>query len=66
MAKIQDIRNRTQRTNGTRKLSQVKNIARHHSATTSGDFDAFWRHWHGTKGWGTGGYHEIILRDGTV
>lgn len=66
MAKIQDIRNRTQRTNGTRKLSQIKYIVRHHSATTTGNFDSFWNHWHGTLGWGTGGYHEIILRDGTV
>ncbi len=66
MAKIQDIRHRTQRTNGTRNLSQIKYIVRHHSATTTGDFDSFWRFWHGTRGWGTGGYHEIILRDGTV
>lgn len=66
MAKIQDIRNRTQRTNGTRKLSQIKYIVRHHSATDTGNFDSFWRYWNGTKGWGTGGYHEIILRDGTV
>lgn len=66
MAKIQDIRHRTQRTNGTRSLSQIKYIVRHHSATPTGDFDTFWKHWHGTKGWGTGGYHEIILRDGTV
>lgn len=66
MAKIQDIRHRTQRTNGTRNLSQIKYIVRHHSATTSGNFDSFWRHWNGTNGWGTGGYHEIILRDGTV
>ncbi|WP_217588719.1 LysM peptidoglycan-binding domain-containing protein [Lentibacillus saliphilus] len=66
MAKIQDIRKRTQRTNDTRSLSQIKHIVRHHSATDTGDFDTFWRHWNGTNGWGTGGYHEIILRDGTV
>ena len=66
MAKIQDIRNGTQRTNDTRYVSQIKYIVRHHSATDSGDFDTFWRHWNGTRGWGTGGYHEIILRDGTV
>src|SRR5690625_1204816 len=66
MAKIQDIRHRTQRTNGTRSLSQIKYIVRHHSATPTGDFDSVWKYWHGTKGWGTGGYHEIILRDGTV
>lgn len=66
MAKIQDIRSRTQRTNNTRKLAQIKYIVRHHSATETGNFDTFWSYWHHTKGWGTGGYHEIILRDGTV
>lgn len=66
MTKIQDIRNRTKRSNGTRSLSQIKYIVRHHSATPDGNFDTFWRHWNGTNGWGTGGYHEIILRDGTV
>lgn len=66
MVKVQDIRHRTKRSNGTRSLSQIKNIARHHSATPTGDFDTFWRHWNGTRGWNTGGYHEIILRDGTV
>lgn len=66
MAKIQDIRNRTKRTNGTRKISQIKYIVRHHSATNDGNFDTFWPYWNKTRGWGTGGYHEIILRDGTV
>lgn len=66
MAKIHDIRSQTKRTNGTRPLSRITHIARHHSATTTGDFFSFWKHWNGTNGWGTGGYHEIILRDGTV
>lgn len=66
MTKIQDIRGRTPRSNDTRNLSQIDYIVRHHSATEDGDFDTFWKHWNGTKGWGTGGYHEIILRDGTV
>lgn len=66
MVKIHDIRNQTKRSNGTRKLSSITHIARHHSATTSGDFFSFWKHWNGTNGWGTGGYHEIILRDGSV
>lgn len=64
--KIIDIRNKTPRSNGTRKLSVITKIARHHSATTDGNWDAFWRHWNGVKGWGTGGYHEIILRNGDV
>lgn len=66
MATIKDLRPITPRTNGTRKLSQIKNIARHHSAGASGSWATFWPYWHNTKGWGTGGYHEIILRDGTV
>lgn len=66
MAVIQDLRPITPRTNGTRKLSAIKNIARHYSATKAGDWYSFWRYWNGTLGWGTGGYHEIILPDGTV
>lgn len=66
MVKVHDIRSQTKRSNGTRSESAIKNIARHHSATTSGDFFAFWKTWNGVKGWGTGGYHEIILRDGSV
>lgn len=66
MVNIHDIRHQTKRTNGTRSISKIKYIIRHHSATDVGNFDSFWRYWHGTRGWGTGGYHEIILRDGTV
>lgn len=65
MAKIQDIRKQTVGGTSKRALSKVKNIARHHSATTGGDYFAFWKSWK-AKGWKTGGYHEIILRDGTV
>lgn len=52
--------------NAKRDVTVVKNIARHHSATDTGDVFAFQEYWKGTLGWGTGGYHEIILRDGTV
>ncbi|MCZ8541952.1 N-acetylmuramoyl-L-alanine amidase [Psychrobacillus psychrodurans] len=66
MAKIQDIRNKVAPSKSTRKTSQITKIARHHSATTSGDYFAFWNNrWKGL-GWGKGGYHEIILTDGTV
>lgn len=66
MAKIQDIRNKVAPSSSTRKISQITKIARHHSATTSGDYFAFWNNrWKGL-GWGKGGYAEIILTDGTV
>lgn len=69
MTKIQDLRGDSRilgPTNPNRNVSQIKKIARHHSATATGDVWAFQNHWRGTLGWGTGGYHEIILRDGTV
>lgn len=62
----QDLRPITPRTNGRRTPMAITTIVRHHSATTSGDWNSFWPHWRDTKGWGTGGYHEIILRDGTL
>ncbi|MEK3996661.1 N-acetylmuramoyl-L-alanine amidase [Psychrobacillus sp. FSL K6-2365] len=66
MVKILDIRNKLAPSKTTRKISQITKIARHHSATTSGDYFAFWNNrWKGL-GWGKGGYHEIILTDGTV
>lgn len=63
---IIDIRHKTPRTNGTRPLSWIKNIARHHSATDDGSWETFWPHWRDVKKWGTGGYHEIILRNGSI
>lgn len=66
MVKTHDIRSKTPRSNSTRPLSAIEKIARHHSGGNSGDFFTFWKYWNGTKGWGTGGYHEIILRDGSV
>ncbi|QKS71891.1 N-acetylmuramoyl-L-alanine amidase [Paenalkalicoccus suaedae] len=65
MTKTQDIRSRTPKRSSRRQESDVTVIARHHSATDDGDFDTFWNYWK-TLEWITGGYHEIILRDGTV
>lgn len=67
--KIEDLRGDSRilgPTNAKRDVSVVKNIARHHSATETGDVFIFQQYWNGELGWGTGGYHEIILRDGTV
>ncbi|KYG28190.1 N-acetylmuramoyl-L-alanine amidase [Alkalihalobacillus trypoxylicola] len=66
MTKIQDIRNRTHGGTSKRVLTRITSIARHHSATASGDYFAFWNGRWRSLGWKTGGYHEIILRDGTV
>lgn len=66
MTKINDIRNQTNGGDNKRSLSKINKIARHHSATTTGDYFAFWNgRWKGL-GWKTGGYHELILRDGSV
>lgn len=67
MVKVHDIRSKTPRSNGTRRESQIRNIARHHSGPPGiGSWESFWRFWRDDRGWGTGGYHEIILRDGSV
>ena len=65
MTKLQDIRKLTAPSKTTRKISQITKIARHHSGSTSGDYFSFWKYWK-SKGWTKGGYHEIILPDGTV
>ncbi|WP_342578437.1 peptidoglycan recognition family protein [Psychrobacillus sp. FSL K6-2843] len=66
MAKIQDIRQKVAPSKTRRSINRIKKIARHHSATSSGDYFAFWNNrWKGL-GWTKDGYHEIILRDGTV
>lgn len=65
MVKIQDIRNKVAPSKTKRKISKITKIARHHSAGTSGDYFSFWNYWK-SKGWTKGGYHEIILPDGTV
>jgi uncharacterized protein YgiM (DUF1202 family) len=69
MTKIVDLRGDSRilgPSNQNRSVAGITKIARHHSATATGDVWAFQNHWRGTLGWGTGGYHEIILRDGSV
>lgn len=69
MSRIQDLRNdpRVMRpaTPITRPISSIRNVVRHHSGTDIGDKWIFSNHWR-NLGWLKGGYHEIILRDGTV
>ncbi|EPH92644.1 hypothetical protein D922_02415 [Enterococcus faecalis 06-MB-DW-09] len=69
MTKIVDLRGDSRisgPSNPNRSVAGITKIARHHLATATGDVWAFQNHWRGSLGCGTGGYHEIILRDGTV
>lgn len=69
MTKIVDLRGDSRimgPTNPNRSVAGITKIARHHSATATGDVFAFQNHWRNVNKWGTGGYHEIILRDGSV
>ncbi|GEN85541.1 peptidoglycan recognition protein family protein [Oceanobacillus sojae] len=63
MEKVTDLRGKVM--GGGDKQSKITKIARHHSATTSGNVNSFQNHWR-SLGWKTAGYHKIILRDGTV
>ncbi len=45
---------------------QWTGVVVHHSATPSGDVEAFRRHHVGVRGWLDVGYHFVILRDGTI
>lgn len=68
MTKIQDLRpltNRIAKSSTSRDINKITTIVRHHSGGMTGDFNSFWTYWK-SKGWTKGGYHEIILRDGTV
>lgn len=66
MVKVIDLRDKTMGGNSKRSVSQIQNIAVHYSATTSGDVFAFEKHWKNVRRWQTGGYHEIVLLDGSV
>lgn len=69
MTKIVDLRGDSRilgPSNPNRSVAGITKIARHHSATATGDVFAFQNHWRNVNKWGTGGYHEIILRDGSV
>src|SRR5690625_5099785 len=63
---VQDVRSKMPGGNSKRNISQIKKIARHHSATDSGNAESFASYHTNTLGWSTSGYHEVILRDGTA
>lgn len=66
MAKVIDRRKQSMGGGGKRKLSQIKNIAVHYSATKEGSTSAFENHWKNARKWVTGGYHEVVLLNGNV
>src|SRR5699024_8425978 len=49
-----------------RSINQIKNIAVHYSATATGNSASFENYWKNTRGWVTGGYHEVVLLNGNV
>lgn len=50
----------------SRKISAIKRIIIHHSATTSGDVVSFNNYHINTNGWYMVGYHYVIKKDGTI
>lgn len=66
MSKVKNVKSRMPGGQSKRNVSQIKKIARHHSATTTGDAISFANYHVNHHGWSTSGYHEVILRDGTV
>lgn len=49
-----------------RSVKQITHIAIHYSATAVGNSKAFETYWQQSRHWLTGGYHEVILRNGDV
>lgn len=66
MSKIQDLRGQLMDGGSRRPVSRINKIALHYSGTKQGDAKSFERHWKNTKGWTHGGYHRIVLTDGTL
>ena len=64
MAKVINLIGRTM--GGKDKRNKITKIARHHSATSTGDVFSFENYWKNARKWNTGGYHEVILRNGDV
>lgn len=66
MVKIIDRRNIAMGGGSKRKVSNITQIAIHYSATATGNSSSFENFWKNSRGWVTGGYHEVVLLDGTV
>lgn len=66
MAKVIDRRNKSMGGNDKRAVSNITGVGIHYSATKQGHTASFENHWKNTRGWITGGYHEVILLNGDV
>lgn len=66
MGKIIDRRKIAMGGHSKRSVSQINNIAVHYSATAAGSSSAFENYWKTSRGWVTGGYHEVVLINGDV
>lgn len=68
--KINDKRNKlvihSSKTYRRRETSDIKNIAIHHSATTSGSAEAFARYHVNQLDWPGIGYHYVVNKDGSI
>ena len=68
--KINDKRNsltkHKSKTYRTRSISEIKNIAIHHSATTSGSAEAFARYHVNQLDWPGIAYHYVVNKDGSI
>lgn len=49
-----------------RNVNNITQIGIHYSATRNGNTASFERHWKQVRKWKTGGYHEVVLLDGSV
>lgn len=66
MAKVIDRRKMSMGGYSKRSVNQIKNIAVHYSATATGNSASFENFWKNSRGWVTGGYHEVILLNGDI
>lgn len=66
MSKVIDRRKQAMGGHSKRNVSHIKNIAVHYSATPTGNSDSFENFWKNSRGWITGGYHEVVLLNGDV
>ncbi|MDQ0254940.1 hypothetical protein J2S74_002322 [Evansella vedderi] len=62
----QDLRGTLMDLGHRRPTSNITKIALHWSGTKQGNAHSFQNHWRTKLGWNTGGYHKIVLTDGTL